>query len=95
MYTTCNAQAIFNLGQELENLQFDVTQSWEMHTVKFPNIFGKLASYDSSIKEEDKDSKPLRTLPESFAPLAMVAQTGDIPLEKSSLRFKESFREEK
>lgn len=82
LYTTSNAQAIINLEQELEGLRFDDGQSWEKHTDNFHNILGKLSSYDSAIKEEDKASKLLRTLPESFAPLAMVAQTNDLSLEK-------------
>lgn len=55
---------------------------WETHTEKFQELLGKLSSYDFAVKEEDKTLKLLCTLPESFAPLAMVAQTNDLSLER-------------
>lgn len=38
--------------------------------------------YDAAVTSKEKAFKLLRTLPESFAPLAMVVQTNDRSLEK-------------
>jgi len=70
------------LRMNFESLRFDENGSWEKHLDSFHEILGKLASYDSQVKEEDKASKLLRTLPKSFAPLAMVAETSDLSLDR-------------
>lgn len=81
-YTTSNAQAIINLEQELEKLSFDEKTTWEKHLHKFHEVLGKLAAYGSTVREEEKVSKLLRTLPESFSPLAMVAETSNVELDR-------------
>lgn len=81
-YTASNAQAIINLEQELENLSFDEKNTWEKHPHKFHGVLGKLATYGSTVREEEKVSKLRRTLPESFSPLAMVAETSNVEFDR-------------
>lgn len=42
---------------------------------KLHEIVGKISAYSSAVKDEEKQSKLLRTLLESFATLAMLAPT--------------------
>lgn len=48
----------------------------------FIEILGKLSSYGAALKDAEKASKLLQTLPDSFAPLGMVAKVNDISLER-------------
>lgn len=82
IYKASNAQVIIKLEQELEALRLDDNGNWETNIGKFLDILGKLSTYDSPVKEEEKASKLLRTLPDSFHPLAMASQTNEYPVEK-------------
>jgi len=49
---------------------------------RFLEIVSRLATFDEEISEKEKTSKLLRTLLDSFAPIAMVAQKVDMDFEK-------------
>jgi len=82
LYTSSNSQAVINLQRELESLSLTDTSQWERHLQKFHEILGKIAAYGVAITEEEKSSKLLRTLPESFAPLAMVAESSGMTFDR-------------
>ena len=46
---------------------------WDEHFSKFMNILAQLAPLDEEVSEKEKTSKLIRSLPESFAPTAMIA----------------------
>lgn len=49
--TTENTQAVINLHQDLEKLQFKEEEDWEKHIVKFNDILGQLEAFDSPVLE--------------------------------------------
>lgn len=82
LYPTSNTQVVINLQAELDRLKFKDDSDWEKHVEKFNEILFKLASYDSPVAAEEKASRLIRTLPESFAPLAMFSQPSEITYDK-------------
>lgn len=67
VYTTSNVQAIINLSQKLESLQFNQIDYWTKHLDRFQKPLTQLASYGSAIEDAYKTFKLLRTLSDSFA----------------------------
>jgi len=82
LYTTSNTQILINLQSELDQLRFKDGENWEKHVEKFNEVLGKLASYDSPVAEDEKASKLIKTLPESFAPLAMFSEASEISYDR-------------
>ncbi len=82
MHTTTSTQAILNLKQELESLMFDEKKDFAEHVNKFVAICDELSSYGEEIDEKDKSSKLIRSLPASFAALAMVTSVTETPFDK-------------
>ena len=72
-YTATNEQAIQNLVHQLDNLLYKDGQDWDEHLSSFMTILGQLAAYNQELNEKEKTSKLIRSLPTSFAPIAMVA----------------------
>ena len=73
LYTTSNQQAITNLHNRLNSLVFDEQRgSWDKFLSLFMEIVDELGSYDQELSDEEKKSKLLRTLPDSYKPIAMV-----------------------
>lgn len=70
---------IQNVKQKLDSL---IYSDFEKHVAAFLSIVGELANYDSDISETEKTSKVLRSLPPSFAPLAMVSSLQDLTFDK-------------
>lgn len=75
-------QVIQNLKQKLDSLIFKEGGNFEMHVVFFLSIGGKLAKYDTEISEPEKTSEMLRSLPPSFALLAIVSCLHELSFEK-------------
>ena len=73
LYTMSNEQAVINLMQELESLEYKNDGNWETHLNKLHEILGKLASLGKPVPDDQKISKLIRTLPDHFAPLAMIS----------------------
>ncbi len=65
IYTANNTQAIQNLRHHNDN--------WDERFSKFMNLLAQLASLDEEFSGKRKTSKLVRSLPESFVPIAMVA----------------------
>lgn len=101
IYTASNAQAILNLRTELDNLRFSDDDGWNEQVKFFAEILGKLATYDAEIPEDDKASKPIRTIPNSFAPLIMSQTIASIDVKRlvtvlrSELAIRKHFEEYK
>lgn len=74
-------QATINFQEKLENHRLKDGDDWAKHLNKFNEIPGKLSLQDSPVSEKDKQSKLVRTLPESFAPLSMVIQSNNVKYE--------------
>ena len=74
-YSTSNAQAIINLERQLEELSFDDKGDWQKHINSFHELTGELDSNGSVITSDQKKFKLMRTLPDSLAPIAMIANT--------------------
>lgn len=64
---------------------------WEEHVNKFMDLLGKLATYDEKLSDNatlnlyrynDKGSKLLRTLPESFNGFEIIGQVQELKVEK-------------
>lgn len=53
-------------------------ESWERFVSLFMIIMDKLGSYDQGISNEEKKTKILWTLPESFKPITMVCSITQI-----------------
>lgn len=49
---------------------------------KLNSLLSNSASYDEEISEKEKASNSLRSLPESFSVLSMIAQVQDLSMEK-------------
>jgi len=67
-----NAQAILILRTALENLMFIDDGDWDVHVNYFSDILNKFAAYEAEIPDEEKAPKLIRTLLNSFAPLALI-----------------------
>lgn len=99
LYKSSKNQMFINLQQELklqelEDLQFKMDEKFDDHLNKFYDILGKLGSYDKTMDEEDKKARMIRTLPEQFPPIAMLAGkmsfeelTTEVQTELSRLHF--------
>ena len=74
-YSTSNAQAIINLERQLKELSFDDKGDWQKQINSFHELTGKLASHGSVLTSDQKKFKLMRTLPDSLAPIAMIANT--------------------
>ena len=48
------------------------------HVETFHRLVEKFSSYKKPTSEEEKASKLIRTLPDRFAPIAMVAETSNL-----------------
>ena len=48
----------------------------------FTDILGKLPTYDDEMPDDEKASKLIRTLPNSFAPLAMIQTVESIDVKR-------------
>jgi len=81
IYATSNQQAIQNIKNTLDALQFLDGNDWNAHVTKFMTMVGELATYDEELSEKEKVSKLLRSLPNSFSPLAMVSHISSISLD--------------
>lgn len=77
LYTSSNTQVIINLQSELDRPQFKDGGNWEKGVDKFNEIPGKIASYDAPVSREEKASKLIKCLPESFAPLAWFSEASN------------------
>ena len=97
IYRMSNSQMVINIERELEKLTFIKDTEWESHIEKFHRLVGKLASYDKPITEEEKASKLIRSLPERFSPIAMVAESSNMPFERivASVKAEISRRQDK
>lgn len=82
VYRMSNTQMVINIERELETMSFEKDEDWEKHVETFHRLISKLASYDKPVSADTKVSKLLRTLPQRFAPIAMVAESSSVPFEK-------------
>lgn len=82
IYRMSNTQMVINIKRELETMTFEKDEEWEKHVESFHRLISKLAAYDQPVSTESKVSMLLRTLPTRFAPIAMVAESSDVPFEK-------------
>lgn len=81
LYTTSNHHAITNIINCLNWLVFDEKKEcWNKFLSKFMSIIYKLRYYDKEITDEEKKKKLLRTLPQSFKPIAMVCNVTKMSL---------------
>ncbi len=76
-YIATNSQAIQNLRHQLDSLLYKDGANWDKHFSKFLNILAQLASLYEEFNEKEKTSTLIRSLPQSFAPIAMVASFFD------------------
>jgi len=76
-YTATNSQAIQNLRHQLDSLLYKDGGDWDEHFSKFMGILAQLASLDEEISEKEKTSRLIRSLPQSFSPIAMVGNLLD------------------
>ena len=97
IYRMSNTQMVIHVEKELEKLTFINDTEWESHIEKFHRSVGKLGSYDKPITEEEKASKPIRSLPERFSPITMVAELSYMSFESivASVKAEISRRKEK
>lgn len=68
-----SSQAVAKLQAKLESLIFKEGEDWDKHVSKFLSIIDELAAQDQTLSNSEKVTKILRTLPESFASLAMAS----------------------
>ena len=71
-YTATNAQAVQNVRNELDALQYDDGKNWDSHIDKFNGLVAKLATYGKNLTDEDKMAMITRSLPDSFAPITIT-----------------------
>ena len=82
IFTMSNAQVVQNIKQKLDTLIFKDNGNWEKHVASFLATIGELATYDAELSESEKTSKLIRSLPSSFAPLAMAFSLQDLNFDK-------------
>ena len=82
IYTMTNGQAIQNLKQKLDSLIYKEGADWNSHVSAFLTICMQLAAFDVELSEEDRASKLIRSLPESFSPIAMFCSLTDSNFDK-------------
>lgn len=76
MYTTCKSQDFQNVRHHFDSLVFKDNEDWNQQQTKLTKllgIVGKMATYDEDLSDKDKIANLLRSLPNSFASLAMVS----------------------
>eukprot|EP00737_Agarophyton_chilense_P002448 gb/GEZJ01002792.1/.p3 GENE.gb/GEZJ01002792.1/~~gb/GEZJ01002792.1/.p3 ORF type:complete len:141 (-),score=18.24 gb/GEZJ01002792.1/:87-509(-) len=61
----------------MDTLLYNDNEDWNKHESKFVEIVGEQATFDKKISEKEKVSKLFRSLPISFAPLAMKSNLTD------------------
>jgi len=66
-----------NIKNQLDALLYADGQDWNKHETSFMKLIGELATYDEEFSGKEKLSKLLRSLPESFATLAMVTHLSE------------------
>lgn len=69
VFITSSRQVIINLSQEQACLQFNDIDDWTKYLNWFHKLLTQLASYGLAVGDDDKASKLMRTLPNSFEPL--------------------------
>jgi len=79
---TSNAQDVLRIHNELDALRYKEGEDWNKHVTKLIQIVSRLATFDEELSENEKTSKLLRTLPDSYTAIAIVAQTVNMDFEK-------------
>lgn len=82
IYTASNAQTILNLRQDMDELRWKEGPSWDDHVNKFTALLNNLGTKIEELSKNDKSSKLLHTIPESFSGFAMIAQGQELQFDK-------------
>lgn len=76
-----NAQAITNLQQDLEKLNYEDGDDWGKNLNRFHEILALLDTYGAPINSEERTKKIIRTFPPSLSPIAMTAEATNMNFE--------------
>lgn len=80
-YRMSNTQIVISIESELETLELESDTDWEKHMERLHLLIGNMVSYDKLMSLEDQVSKSIETLPQLFAPVAMVAESSIVLFE--------------